>query len=225
MDFDKEIDEGYLKIYCSNSLEKFAYRFMDYYNSQIDNIKKELMVEDFIFLIVAITDDKAKTKFVYGNSDFSGIFTDTGAFAYINLNGEKTEDYIMKGLMHELVHHIYKYYVYGADKKRITWVDEGIAQLFSGQKEELKDKDLYLSFVRENLNHCNDINLNSLNHDDRSFGNNNGYNLSYIAVRYLYENNSHEGFIEIIKDTDELLKIGKDILKTIFKKINNYHSI
>ena len=30
--------------------------------------------------------------------------------------------------------------VYGEDKERITWADEGIAQFLSGQKEELQDK-------------------------------------------------------------------------------------
>ena len=36
-------------------------------------------------------------------------------------------------------YHLYKYYVYGKDNERITWVDEGLAQFFSGQKDDLRD--------------------------------------------------------------------------------------
>ena len=84
---------------------------------------------------------------------------------------------MFKGIMHELIHHLYKYYVYGKEKERITWVDEGLAQFFSNQKEELKNKEKYNLFLEENLKLINNINLNELNHNDRSFGNNNGYNL------------------------------------------------
>ena len=59
------------------------------------------------------------------------------------------------------------------------------------------------------------IDLNKLNHTDRSFGNNNGYNLSYIAIRYLYETHSHEEFINIIKSKEKLLEIGSIIIETI----------
>ena len=54
----------------------------------------------------------------------------------------------------------------------------------------------------------------------KSFENNNGYNLSYIAIRYLYETNSHEEFINIIKDRQKLLEYGGSILK-IIKGSNN----
>ncbi len=143
------------------------------------------------------------------------FFYDTGAFAYINLNGNKTKQYMFQGLMHELTHYLYKYYVYGADKERITWVDEGLAQFLSGQKEELQNDEKYHLFVEENLKPIDNFNLNELNHEDRSFGNNNGYNLSYIAIRYLYENNYHQEFIEIIKDQEKLLEYGNEILKII----------
>ena len=194
MDFEEKIVSKTLTIYCSSNLKKFAEEFCSYFNDNINKIKKFLNIFDETNIIVALTDKIEEAGFVYGKSSFSGYFTDTGSFAYINLNGNKSKDYMFKGLMHELIHHLYKYYVYGQDKKRITWVDEGLAQFLSGQKDALQDSKQFKDFIKENLNGNSDINLNELNHDNKSFGNQNGYNLSYIAIRYLYEKLGKEEF-------------------------------
>ena len=221
MNFDLKIKNNNLTIFCSNGLESFSNEFINYFNENIGKIKEELSIDQDTKIVVALTDDEAQAGFVYGKSSFSGFFNDTGAFAYINLNGNKTKEYMFKGLIHELVHHLYKYYVYGKDNERITWVDEGLAQFFSGQKNDLKDEEAYNSFLEKNLGYSDNIDLNKLNHNDRSFGNRNGYNLSYIAIRYLYETYNHEEFINIIKSKEKLLEIGNTILEHI--KENKKH--
>ena len=213
--YDLSIEGNDLTIYCSKGLEDFSNEFRNYYNERIESIKQELSINDETKLLVVLTNDENKAGFVYGKASFSGFFNDKGAFAYINLNGDRTKDYMFKGLIHELIHHLYKYYVYGSDKERITWVDEGIAQFFSGQKDDLKDDDKYHLFLEENLKSTNGLDLNKLNHNDRSFGYNNGYNLSYIAIRYLYETNNHEDFIGIIKNKEKLLELGSTIIERI----------
>lgn len=225
MDFDLKIKKNDLTIFCSNGLENFSNEFINYFNENIDEIKEELSIKKDTKIIVAITDDEEQAGFVYGKSSFHGYFNDTGAFAYINLNGGKTKEYLFKGLIHELVHHLYKYYVYGKDKERITWVDEGLAQFFSGQKEDLKDKNKYKLFLEENLEYCDNVNLNELNNNDRSFGNKNGYNLSYIAIRHLYETYNHEEFINIIKSKEKLLEFGSTILDQIKENKNSNRTI
>lgn len=175
MDFDLCIKNVDLTIYCSNGLKEFVYEFIEYYNNHIDDIKNKLGINKAVKLIVALTDDVKDAGFVYEVSDFSGFFNNTGAFAYINLNGKRSKDSMFKSIMHEITHHLYKYYVYGKDKKRITWVDEGIAQLLSKQKEELEDLDLYSEFLNKNLLSSKDLCLNELNHKDKSFGYKNGY--------------------------------------------------
>ena len=224
MDFDLSIKNNDLTIFCSKSLENFLNEFINYYNENIERVKEELSISQKPKIIVALTDDEEKAGFVYGKSSFSGFFNDKGAFAYINLNGNKTKEYMFKGLIHELIHYLYKYYVYGKDKKRITWIDEGLAQFFSKQKDDLNNKEKYNLFLEENLKFIDNINLNELNHNDRSFGNNNGYNLSYIAIRHLYETHSHEEFVEIIKSEERLLEIGNTIINQI-KKCNNFYTL
>ncbi|MBQ1496308.1 MAG: collagenase [Bacilli bacterium] len=224
MNFDLSIKNNDLTIFCSKSLENFLNEFINYYNENIERVKEELSISQKPKIIVALTDDEEKAGFVYGKSSFSGFFNDKGAFAYINLNGNKTKEYMFKGLIHELIHYLYKYYVYGKDKERITWVDEGLAQFFSKQKDDLNNKEKYNLFLEGNLKFIDNINLNELNHNDRSFGNNNGYNLSYIAIRHLYETHSHEEFVEIIKSEERLLEIGNTIINQI-KKCNNFYTL
>ena len=211
------ITNGELIITCSNDLEKFCYKFIEYYNQHISKLKSRLAINRKINLLVVLTTDPKKVNFVYGKSDFAGFFTNEGAFAYINLNGKRDEEYMFNAIMHEIVHHIYKFYIYGKEKERITWVDEGIALFFSGQKKELENSELYNEFLKINLIKDATINLNELNHEDRSFNSNNGYNLSYIAIRYLYETKSFEQFIDIIKDFDNLKDIGTSILEEAYE--------
>ena len=68
-------------------------------------------------------------------------------------------------------------------------------------------------FLEENLKDIEDIDLNELNHNDRSFGNKNGYNLSYIAIRYLYETTQQEEFADIIRNEATLKQLGEKILR------------
>lgn len=225
MNFDLKIKNNNLTIFCSTGLESFSNEFINYFNENIGKIKEELSINQDTKIMLALTDNEEQVGFVYGKSLFSGFFNDTGAFAYINLNGNKTKEYMFKGLIHELVHYLYKYYVYGKDNERITWVDEGLAQFFSGQKDDLRDYKTYNLFLEENLECCDNVDLNKLNHNDRSFGNKNGYNLSYIAIRYLYETYNHEEFINIIKNKEKLLEFGSTILVQIKEKKNTNKTI
>ena len=225
MNFDLKIKNNNLTIFCSTGLESFSNEFINYFNENIGKIKEELSINQDTKIMLALTDNEEQVGFVYGKSLFSGFFNDTGAFAYINLNGNKTKEYMFKGLIHELVHYLYKYYVYGKDNERITWVDEGLAQFFSGQKDDLRDYKTYNLFLEENLECCDNVDLNKLNHNDRSFENKNGYNLSYIAIRYLYETYNHEEFINIIKNKEKLLEFGSTILVQIKEKKNTNKTI
>lgn len=221
MDFEVEKESKNIKIYCSKELEEFADTYLEYCKKDIVRVKDFFGLTQEIPLTIALLDNPNNGNFVYGKSDFSGFFNDTGAYAYINLYGKKSRDYFFKGLMHELVHHIYKYYIYGSNKSRITWVDEGLAQFVSNQKEELKDEKKYNTFLKEYLKEDKIINLNQLNHNDHSFGNNYGYPLSYIAIRYLYETNSHNDFIKLIKDEKTLTTIGETILRDAYTYYDN----
>lgn len=215
MNFERVLKDGLTTIYCDNKLYEFASCFMDYYKKDVVRIKKVLgLTKDYEIIFALFSDIEVFDNIPYKDkmTSFSGFFTDTGVAAYVDENGNYTKEELYQRLMHEAVHFLYKNFVYGKDKKRITWVDEGLACFLSNQYNGLDNEDKYKNFIKENIIN---IDLNKLSHDDESFGNNNGYNLSYIAIRYLYENNTHEEFLEIIKNKDKLTTIGSTILKNI----------
>ena len=215
MDFDKKIVDGNITIYCSDLLYEFAKEFLKYYKKENTRIKSIFDLNDEYPIIFALFSDiKVFDNIPYKNqiTSFSGFFNDTGVVAYVEQGGTYSDLDLYKRLMHETVHYLYKNFVYGKENERITWVDEGLACFLSNQYSGVESKEAYAKFLNDNLV---DVDLNKLNHEDESFGNNNGYNLSYMAIRYLYEHHTKEEFLSLIKDEERLKDIGKTVLKEI----------
>lgn len=120
---------------------------------------------------------------------------------------------------HELFHILYMKYILNNDySKRIVWYDEGMAQFMSGEKDSLNDDCLFKEFylkVREETKVIPQ--MNSLEHGN-SFVNEdyNGYDLSYLAIRYLSEVLSAEQFKNLMSDFSKISQLGDDIIQKIF---------
>ena len=120
---------------------------------------------------------------------------------------------------HELFHILYMKYILNNDySKRIVWYDEGMAQFMSGEKDLINDSDSFKAFymeVREQtklIPHLNDlIHGNSFVNKDY-----NGYDLSYLAVRYLSEVLSLEQFKMLMSDFSKISQFGNDIIQKMF---------
>lgn len=115
---------------------------------------------------------------------------------------------------HELFHIMYNELILNKNNiPRIIWFDEGMAQLFSGEyTQELKH---FNSFVKKVLSETKNIpNLNELSHGSSFITNNyNGYKLSLIAVKYLYDKIGLEDFKKILYDNEKIIEYGETILK------------
>lgn len=86
--------------------------------------------------------------------------------------------------------------------------DEGLAQNLS-LEEEKNDKKIKQSIIPNNIA----IDINDLSHGDIFITSEyNGYDLSYFAVRYLLDTLNSKQIIEIIKDKDKAIKLGKTII-------------
>lgn len=113
---------------------------------------------------------------------------------------------------HELFHIMYQELVWEKNnEERIVWFDEGMAQFFSGENNNT-DYDIVLERVKANTKKYPKI--NELDHGE-SFSNENynGYKLSLLSVKYLYEKLGHEKFKELMHDTDKIKEYGETILK------------
>ena len=129
---------------------------------------------------------------------------------------------------HELFHILYMRYILKNNySKRIVWYDEGMAQFMSGEKDKYANEEKFKSFylkVKENTKTI--PNLNNLEHGN-SFCNDqyNGYDLSYLSIRYLSEILNSEDFKKLMSDFSNIREYGNDIVTKMFpyfdKKINN----
>ncbi|MBQ2938121.1 MAG: hypothetical protein IJE05_04515 [Clostridia bacterium] len=69
-----------------------------------------------------------------------------------------------------------------------------------------------------------EINLNLLNHESGSFiidDKINGYDVSYLAVRYLIETLSKEKFNKLIRNNEKIVETGKIVYKELLKYFNS----
>ena len=121
---------------------------------------------------------------------------------------------------HELFHILYMKYILANDySKRIVWYDEGMAQFVSGEKDYLEKNDNFLKFyfkVKEQTKIIPD--MNTIEHGT-SFCNDdyNGYDLSYLAIRYLSEILNRKQFIELMSQFSNIKTLGNDIILKMFK--------
>lgn len=116
---------------------------------------------------------------------------------------------------HELFHIMYKELIWEKEnKKRVVWFDEGMAQLFCGQYKEILNeenfKEQFLDIVKGTKIKPN---LNELKHGS-SFQTDdyNGYKLSLLAVKYLFDTLDFEEFKRLMHDVDKIENYGVTVL-------------
>lgn len=141
--------------------------------------------------------------------------------AYIESNNQLKRLYTAS---HELFHILYMKYILKNDySKRIVWYDEGMAQFMSGEKDKYIDEENFKKFYLRVKDSTKEIpNLNVLEHGD-SFCNDkyNGYDLSYLSIRYLDETLIPEEFVNLMSDFSNIKEYGNDIIATMFNYYDN----
>lgn len=120
---------------------------------------------------------------------------------------------------HELFHILYMKYILNNDySKRIVWYDEGMAQFMSGEKDSLNDNRAFKRFYLRVKEETKVIpHMNNLKHGT-SFVNEdyNGYNLSYLSIKYLSEILTAEQFKNLMSDFKMISQLGDDIIQKMF---------
>ena len=120
---------------------------------------------------------------------------------------------------HELFHILYMKYILKNDySKRIVWYDEGMAQFMSGENDHLEDINEFHRFYCKVRKQTTTIPiLNDLEHGD-SFVNSdyNGYDLSYLVIRYLFDTLSHNEFNKLMYDFNKIKEISNSLIIEMF---------
>ena len=220
----KLIETSLCKINYSDSLENLAKATVSLLNQKIKEFKLFFDISNNEQIVVNYFDNIEEFReFIYsirGERDSlpkyaKGTYDNGMVNAYINPKFQLKRLYTAS---HELFHILYMKYILNNDySKRIVWYDEGMAQFMSGEKDKFTldtFKDFYLR-VKDNTKVI--PNLNDLTHGN-AFVNEeyNGYDLSYLSIKYLSEQFTKEQFRDFMADFSNIKKIGNDILPKMF---------
>lgn len=183
----KEYNDNNFIINYSDNLEKLVTNFVSYYKKNIDVLLNKFHLKNIDKMEIKLFSDKSLLgNILYKLGDFAGFFNNKGVNCYINVSGNKSDNYIIKAIMHEIIHHIYRFYIEEEVDSRIVWFDEGLAMNFSLQNDKYKDEDTFKEFLNNRVFSITNIPcINNLkNGSDFVNKNYNGYDLAYLAVKY-----------------------------------------
>ncbi len=207
-------DDNFIISY-QDGLENLVNDFTCYYNKNIGLLLKRFHLKKINKFEVKLFSDKNLLGDIpYKLGDFAGFFNSKGINCYININGKKNISDIIKAIMHEIVHHIYRFYIEENIEDRITWFDEGLAMNFSFDHDKYNNDNMFIQFLNTKILTIKNIPcINDLSHGDRFINDDyNGYDLSYLVIRYLIEVNSEDEFYKIMKSKDKIKELGNNIL-------------
>ena len=233
----KILETDLCKINYSDSLQELSKATVELLQNKIVEYKKLFNIEFDEQIVVNYFDSLEKfRKFIYkirGERESlpkyaKSTYDDGMINAYIEPDTQLKRLYTAS---HELFHILYMKYILKNDySKRIVWYDEGMAQFMSGEKDKYANEENFKSFylkVKENTKTI--PNLNTLEHGNLFCNDEyNGYDLSYLSIRYLREILNPEKFKNLMSNFPSIREYGNDIVAKMFsyfdkKLITNIH--
>ena len=220
----KKLETSLCKINYSESLEDLANATVTLLNQKIKEYNLFFDISNNEQIVVNYFDNIEEFReFIYslrGERDSLPEYA-KGTYDKGMINAFVNPKFQLKRLYtasHELFHILYMKYILNNDSsKRIVWYDEGMAKFMSGEKDYLtedKFKEYYFN-VREKTKTIPQ--MNSLKHG-KSFVNEdyNGYDLSYLSIKYLSETLSDIQFKNLMSDFSKITQLGDNIVNKMF---------
>ena len=227
-----QFENGQFILYSPDSLKYITDNMYEILISKFDFYKKIFDIDSFRKVQINYFDDiETFRNFIYdlrGEKDSlpkyaKGTFDNGMINAYIEPNWLIGSPMYYKKLYmasHELFHIMYQEIVWkNNNQPRVVWFDEGMAQFFSGEFDKDLNEDNFDKWFNNIVSNTKEIpNLNELSHDNNfETDNYSGYILSLLAVKYLYEKLSFDEFKELMKNTDDIIKYGENVLPEAIK--------
>ena len=221
----KIIETNICRVNYSDSLQELAESTIKLLQTKIVEYKELFNIQFDEQIVVNYFDDLVKFReFIYeirGERESlpeyaKGTYDGGMVNAYIEPDAQLRRLYTAS---HELFHILYMKYILKNDySKRIVWYDEGMAQFMSGEKNSIIDEDAFKKFFLRVKEDTKEIpNLNDLKHG-KLFCNDkyNGYDLSYLSIKYLNDILNPEEFIKLMSDFSNIKRYGNDIVSKMF---------
>ena len=221
----KRLETATVIVNYSQLLEQLAISTLELLNNKMNEYVQLFNIEKIDPITVNYFDDLEEfRKFIYQlrgeNNSLPAYARGTYDNGMINvcIDPKKQMNSIYTA-PHELFHILYMKYILKENyNNRIVWYDEGMAQYFSGEKKKLEQEQLFIDFyikVKENTKII--PNMNEITHG-KSFCNDsyNGYDLSYLSIKYLSEIMSLEGFKKLMFDFNQIKMLGDSVVDDMF---------
>ena len=221
----KRLETATVIVNYSQLLEQLAISTLELLNNKMNEYVQLFDIEKIDLITVNYFDDLEEfRKFIYQlrgeNNSLPAYARGTYDNGMINacVDPKRQMNRIYTS-SHELFHILYmKYILKDNYDNRIVGYDEGMAQYFSGEKKKLEQEQLFIDFyikVKENTKII--PNMNEITHG-KSFCNDsyNGYDLSYLSIKYLSEIMSLEGFKKLMSDFNQIKMLGDSVVDDMF---------
>ena len=226
----KQFENNNFVLYAPDSLKHVFKDLEDILNNSLETYKKLFNVSNFRKVEIHYFDTKEDFRnFVYEirgeKESLPEYAVGTGAdgmiSAYINSSIKEGDPIFNKRVhlaSHELFHIMYhELVIFGKRQEHLTWFDEGCAQFFSGEKDYELNEGFNEWFNKVKSETKVIPELNKLSHG-KSFKTTdyNGYNLSLLAVKNLYDVLGYDAFKELLTNSNSVIKYGYGILEDAF---------
>lgn len=222
----KQLKKDNIIINYSELLEKLSFQTFDLLIEKLKDYKSLFDVDNYEPIVVNYFDNLDEFRnFIYGLRGEKDSLPEYARGTYDNemINAcveAKNQMDRLYTASHELFHIWYMKYILKNDyDKRIVWYDEGMAQFFSGEKGKIDSEEIFKDYyfkVRELTKIV--PNLNEIEHGDSFCNDNyNGYDLSYLCIKYLSEIMSFESFKKLMSDFNKIKSIGNNVGNDMFK--------
>ncbi len=221
-------------VYSPDSLKYITDKMYDVLDNSISFYKKLFDIEKFRkvqinyfdniddfrnFIYNLRGEDESLPSYAKGTFDKGMI----NAFIEVDIKDEVLYNRKLCMASHELFHIMYQELILNEKNiDRVVWFDEGMAQLFSSEYDYFLSLENFDSWFKQLIRRTKKIpNLNEINHgmlfetDEYSL-----YDLSLLAVKYLYETLSFLEFKSLMSDSKKIREYGDFVLNEAIKYYN-----
>lgn len=221
----KRLETATVIVNYSESLEQLAISTLELLNNKINEYVQLFDIEKIDLITVNYFDNLEEfRKFIYQlrgeNNSLPAYARGTYDNGMINVCVDpKRQMNRIYTASHELFHILYmKYILKDNYDNRIVWYDEGMAQYFSGEKQKLEQEQAFIDFYTKVKEDTKIIpNMNEITHGKLFYNDSyNGYDLSYLSIKYLSEIMSLEEFKKLMSDFNQIKMLGDSVVDDMF---------
>lgn len=226
------VNKGLYQIYTSSYFNEIMPELSTYLDKGIISVMNFFDLEHINKLKIYLYDNAEEYqrlfKTPYPPNGIAGCFGYENVKVYADLN-KIDKHRLFTCILHELTHVIYRNYIQEEGiNNRIVWFDEGLASFLSGEKNALLDNDKLKEFIETRINgeekeipKISYLHKHGANYGefvDTKTKKYNGYDWSYLMIRYLIETLTKEDFNKLMRSRQSIL----DIESTITNDTYNY---